>query len=362
MEMIFLQQALGVASEQLPNSVIRSISRSEHNQSMLTKALASELTEEHAALYKEDHSSDHKSYRQSDGDSTRISMEEEEDEDEEQIEEPLPASTIMKAINLAQSDEKLGQKLGIMVPKTPDEARTYAVTMELKEAIRLSNEILTERANEQALTPNSDKSRSEVDLSKLSPSAANKISILTSETLLDQFDPSNTGSSWAAWVKVLADSSDALSLALQPSFASAQNRFQVFKYVRDLICKTLHAQLFPIGSFVTKTYLPDGDIDVTAFVPKLTDDSWFVKINEALCLAAYQRNKGDSDGISVSNVSFVNTEIKMIRSMINGVSVDISTNQVQSLFADSLIERVDRFIGKNHLFKRSLLLLKVSHC
>jgi hypothetical protein len=53
MEMIFLQQALGVASEQLPNSVIRSISCTD-NALTLSKELMKELNDEAAALYNED--------------------------------------------------------------------------------------------------------------------------------------------------------------------------------------------------------------------------------------------------------------------------------------------------------------------
>jgi hypothetical protein len=269
----------------------------------------------------------------------------------------------MKALNLA-SNPNSNLNDPNLVPQSPDEARTIAVSREFQEAIRISNEIFSgmsssspvhghhgngeaNHSGNRSLSPFA-KSKSEMDLAKLS-----KLSVSPSENILEKYNPSDLSQTWAAWVKTLVDYSDRL---ISTSYDSIESRHTVFLYVRDLIAKTLGTQLFPIGSFVNRTYLPDGDIDATAFIPKLVDDSWFVKLNEALCLAAFQG--GNNEGIAVSNVSFINAEIKMIRSMINGVSVDISTNQLSSCFIDNLTERIDEFIGKNHLFKRSVLLLK----
>jgi hypothetical protein len=336
MEMIFLQQALGVAGEQLPNSVIRSISCSDNVG--LSGQLIKELTEESAALYAEQ-AAIAKNGSVPPASSLQFGEVESDEVD-------VDAATLMKALNLAQ-DPNLGtaSELSKLVPQTPDEARTIAVSRELSEAIRLS-EILS-------ASPNIEKSKSEIDLSKL---ASPKISISAAESTLDQYNPQDFSQPRAAWVKTLVECCDSVILAVSPTNESVQNRYNVFLYVRELIAKTLGAQLFPIGSYVTRTYLPDGDVDATAFVPKLGDDSWFVKINEALCIAAFQGAK--IPDVSVSNVSFVNTEIKMIRSMINGVSFDISTNQLPSLFADSLVERINDFVSNNNLFKRSLLLVK----
>jgi hypothetical protein len=366
MEMIFLQQALGVASEQLPNSVIRSISCTD-NALTLSKELMKELNDEAAALYNEEAVTGDSRLPKihenslSFGSGVGSSNEggERNDEDEE---EPLPAVALMKALNLA-SNPSNNLNDPSLVPQSPDEARTIAVSREFQEAIRISNEIFSgltsssphgvgegNHNGNRSISPFA-KSKSEMDLAKLS-----KLSISPSEKTLEKYNPSDLSQTWAAWVKTLVDYSDRLISTIQPSYDSTESRHTVFLYVRDLIAKTLGTQVFPIGSFVSRTFLPDGDIDATVFIPKLVDDSWFVKLNEALCLAAFQG--ANNEGITVSNVSFINAEIKMIRSIINGVIVDISTNQLSSCFMDNLIERLDEFIGRNHLFKRSVLLLK----
>jgi hypothetical protein len=352
MEMIFLQQALGVASEQLPNDVIRSISV---HDTALSNRLLREVTEESASgLYKEDD----EEKAENSGENKPVSSNSplrfgEIDQDDD---EAVDAATVMKAMNLAQQTQQQPESGNgtEFVSHTPDEALTIAVSRELSQAMRLS-EILT------VASPSLEKSRSEVDLSKLSAPSRTLIEMSSGESLLDNFNPNDLSQQSAAWVQTLISTSDRVISSIQPNYESVKNRFQVFVYVRELIAKTVGAQLFPVGSFVSRTFLPEGDIDATAFVPKLGDDSWFVKINEALCIAAYQGGKATTtggDAVSVSNVSFVNTEIKMIRSMINGISVDISTNQLPSLFADSLLERIDGFVKRKHLFKRSLLLVK----
>lgn len=43
----------------------------------------------------------------------------------------------------------------------------------------------------------------------------------------------------------------------------------------------------------------------------------------------------------------------------NQVAVDIGANQVGDIATVALLEETDQLLGKNHLFKRSLLLIKV---
>lgn len=47
---------------------------------------------------------------------------------------------------------------------------------------------------------------------------------------------------------------------------------------------SVRVQIFPVGSFISNTYLPDGDMDVTGLF--FNDENWFVKINELLCSTA----------------------------------------------------------------------------
>ncbi len=45
-----------------------------------------------------------------------------------------------------------------------------------------------------------------------------------------------------------------------------------------------------------------------------------------------------------------------------GIDVDISGNHTAALSALALFEEVDTLVGRNHLFKKSILLTKVLSC
>ena len=56
----------------------------------------------------------------------------------------------------------------------------------------------------------------------------------------------------------------------------------------------------------------------------------------------------------------MNAEVRIIKCTIGGVSVDITGNQVNALATLLLFEQFDRVVGKNHLFKKTILLAMVS--
>jgi hypothetical protein len=174
--------------------------------------------------------------------------------------------------------------------------------------------------------------------------------------------------------------------ALSPTPEALTQRYVVFRFIRDIVSSVLNVHLLPIGSFCTHTFLPDGELDTTVLVIKPEDEpNWFVKVNEALCMALFRpdssssldaskpasmQNQSDngaegSDGdlpaesaiSTISNISFFN-EAKMIKSLVNNIGVNVTANQVGSLYAQSFLDKIDAFIGQNSLFKRSLLLVK----
>ena len=104
-----------------------------------------------------------------------------------------------------------------------------------------------------------------------------------------------------------------------------------------------------------------------------------MKINEALCYSSNHTyhhfanppssssssnnnkrggNYNSTDKINVQQVAFVNAEIKLVKSLINGVSIDVSCNQIGALYGQALIERLDELVSQDHLLKRSILLIK----
>jgi hypothetical protein len=60
----------------------------------------------------------------------------------------------------------------------------------------------------------------------------------------------------------------------------------------------------------------------------------------------------------VRNFSFVNGKVKVVKASINNIAVDVSANQAAALYSVILIDAADQFFGCDHLFKRSLLLMK----
>jgi hypothetical protein len=63
--------------------------------------------------------------------------------------------------------------------------------------------------------------------------------------------------------------------------------------------------------------------------------------------------------MNIRNVEFVNARTKVTHCLINNIGVDITVNQIGALSSLVFLEEVDRMIGCDHLFKRSLLLIKV---
>mmetsp|Transcript_25539 Transcript_25539/g.37720 ORF Transcript_25539/g.37720 Transcript_25539/m.37720 type:complete len:1330 (-) Transcript_25539:240-4229(-) len=168
------------------------------------------------------------------------------------------------------------------------------------------------------------------------------------------------------WVDKLFGRFAEVMVSLVPSQESVNERLMVLHYIRTVIARSLGAQVFPVGSFTSRSFLPGGDLDITAFLTADQTDSWFVRVNEAMCISSmgdgpggsYAMNDGTYRRISVRNVSFINAWVKVVKGIVNGIEVDISANQIGALYAQALVDKIDEYIGQKHLFKRSALLVK----
>ncbi|XP_057549676.1 uncharacterized protein LOC130827830 isoform X2 [Amaranthus tricolor] len=60
----------------------------------------------------------------------------------------------------------------------------------------------------------------------------------------------------------------------------------------------------------------------------------------------------------VKDVQYIRAEVKLVKCLVQNIVVDISFNQIGGLCALCFLEEVDRLIGKDHLFKRSIILIK----
>lgn len=142
---------------------------------------------------------------------------------------------------------------------------------------------------------------------------------------------------------------------IQPNDHSELQRKAVADYVSGLIYKCLGCEVFKFGSVPLKTYLPDGDIDLTAFSHhQELRDTWASDVKTVL---EYEEQRKDAE-CRVSKVQCIHAEVKIVKCVVENVVVDISFNQLGGLCTLCFLEEVDRLIQKNHLFKRSILLVK----
>ncbi|XP_057806249.1 uncharacterized protein LOC131021175 isoform X2 [Salvia miltiorrhiza] len=112
--------------------------------------------------------------------------------------------------------------------------------------------------------------------------------------------------------------------------------------------------VFPYGSVPLKTYLPDGDIDLTAFGGANVEDTLADEMKSVL--EEEERNIGAE--FVVKDVQLIRAEVKLVKCIVQDIVVDISFNQIGGLCTLCFLEQVDRLIGRDHLFKRSIILIK----
>jgi hypothetical protein len=384
MEMLLLQQATGMASEELSPSAIRSLSGM--GDRSLAQQLASEIDEDSSALYGEGSGLPRKGSVGNDSGYATQSNDEDglNPLDQAVIDDAItahvasgrvmPPSEVVQVLSLASQESPPVKSLK---GKTPEQVRALAVSLQLQEALRISNEVLNEKF-EINVPDTSRRSEANVSIPKIPAKAPASFPLSAAEAAFFVSDSTAAGAN--GWISTLSSEIEEIVQVLTPTEAAILARYKVFRYVRDLVSNTLAVQLFPVGSFVSHTFLPDGDLDASAFICKNENDAWYVKVNEALCMSSFSHGASNHPGskhssfdtipdppdmqdsvpeeMSISNVGFVNGDVKKIKIMINNIAVDISMNQIGSLYAQYLIETVDKFVAKEHLFKKAMLLVE----
>ncbi|KAH9537635.1 hypothetical protein CY35_16G064100 [Sphagnum magellanicum] len=122
-----------------------------------------------------------------------------------------------------------------------------------------------------------------------------------------------------------------------------------------LLQKTSESEVVTFGSVPLKTYLPDGDIDLTAFsLNHVQKDTWAEDVHRILEKA---EQNSDSE-FRVKEVQLIHAEVKIVKCLVENIVVDISFNQIGGLCTLCFLEEVDRLVGQDHLFKRSVILVK----
>ncbi|KAF5743469.1 hypothetical protein HS088_TW08G00053 [Tripterygium wilfordii] len=142
---------------------------------------------------------------------------------------------------------------------------------------------------------------------------------------------------------------------IQPNQTSVEHRNAVANYVQYLIKKCLPCDMFIFGSVPFRTYLTDGDIDLTAFsMIQDPNDNWESVVRDIL----EQEATSEDAEFHVKDVLYIDAEVKIIKCVIDNFVVDISFNKLGGLSTLCFLDEVDRLINQNHLYKRSIILIK----
>ncbi|MED6144308.1 hypothetical protein PIB30_014656 [Stylosanthes scabra] len=148
-----------------------------------------------------------------------------------------------------------------------------------------------------------------------------------------------------------------LLMHLQPSLLTLQTRYEVVCYLKRLLttrCK-ISCEVFEVGSVLFKTYLPHGDIDLATFTSNKDCEAL---IDEVWNLLKIQEKRHDNYKFRVKSIQYIPAEVKILKFAIDNFIVDLSFNQRGGLCTLCFLDEVDNVIGQNHLFKRSVILIK----
>ncbi|KAL8167650.1 hypothetical protein V2J09_009149 [Rumex salicifolius] len=142
---------------------------------------------------------------------------------------------------------------------------------------------------------------------------------------------------------------------IQPDQPSWKTRNAIASYVQRLITESIPCVVLIYGSVPLKTYLPDGDIDLTVFTEdRNINDNCAAKVTKIL-----EKAGTDADAeYQIKEVQLIPAEVKVVKCLVDDIVVDISFGQLGGLCTLSFLEQVDQHINQNHLFKRSIILIK----
>ncbi|KAA8543664.1 hypothetical protein F0562_021590 [Nyssa sinensis] len=164
-------------------------------------------------------------------------------------------------------------------------------------------------------------------------------------------DPSSIGEE--SWVTAEQTTQEVVCF-IQPNLATDQKRTEVIEYVHRLIRSRLGCEVFPYGSVPLKTYLPDGDIDLTALGSPNVEDA----LARDVLAVLQEEEQNENAEYEVKDAQFIDAEVKLVKCLVQNIVIDISFNQLGGLCTLCFLEQIDRLVGKNHLFKRSIILIK----
>lgn len=156
---------------------------------------------------------------------------------------------------------------------------------------------------------------------------------------------------------------------IAPIVRSNEARQRIVTFIRDILHKSalLDGYVIECGSSSFKSYLPESDLDLVLLAPSTRSSREEIQclttVFNSWCdeIADKEEGRSSHPDMTIRNVEFVNARTKLAHCLVNNISVDITVNQIGAIFTLTFLEEADRLIGCDHLFKRSLLLIKVNN-
>eukprot|EP00606_Chrysophyceae_sp_TOSAG23-5_P000200 GSChrysophyteH2.ASY1.ANO1.497.1 assembled CDS len=161
---------------------------------------------------------------------------------------------------------------------------------------------------------------------------------------------------------------DEIVTMVEPQESQIQYRVSATRFLSKYTRKILGAQVFEMGLQGLRCFLPDDPIRLSVFLNRGTEAGWHIRLNEHLCrLSGGSLISEDAETVTtrkhqLSNVSFVSTNEMTghkLQCLVDSVlGVEVLANVRLELCLMAFFEDFDRLFGKDHVFKRSLILIR----
>ncbi|KAM0822953.1 hypothetical protein ACQ4PT_071194 [Festuca glaucescens] len=125
-------------------------------------------------------------------------------------------------------------------------------------------------------------------------------------------------------------------LRLHPTEPAERRRHEIIDYAKRLVGTTFGCEVHAYGSVPLRTYLPDGDVDVTILTNTSLDGTFIEDVRRLLVSEA----RNDGAQFIIKNVGFIDAKVKLIKCVIDNVVVDISFNQIGGISTVTFLEEV----------------------
>ncbi|KAI4370497.1 hypothetical protein MLD38_018847 [Melastoma candidum] len=151
---------------------------------------------------------------------------------------------------------------------------------------------------------------------------------------------------------IAEERAEEILLSIRPTILSEEERKEAIDCVKSVLRGYYGVEVLPFGSVPLGTYLPDGDIDLTVICRPNEEEEC------AKGIANFLQVRQKEEELQIRDVVYISAQVKIVKFSWRNIPIDMSFNQISGLSSLCFLEKVDQAIGKNHLFKRSVVLIK----